>query len=388
MRVLAFTVGPDCEPSSRWRVYQYLPELRRLGIEVEVRPLAGRAYFELGYGLRRVGRPAATAWAAGHFAARGARRLRDLLAARRFDLLWIQKETLPLGLARLIPRLDLPVVYDFDDAVYMRSPLADGRGRLAARLADGVVRRDRALPALIGRCRAVVAGSPVLAAWAEPHARRVEVIPTVVDTEVFEPAPAARRSGPLTLGWTGAPGNTIYLEPLVRVFQALARRFPLRLRLVGPHRFPCPGVSVECRPWPGYRHARQDARDVQGFDVGLMPLPDTPFAAGKCAFKAIQYMACGVPVVASPVGVNGEVVGDGVAGLLARTPAEWEASLARLLGDADLRLRLGAAGRARAVERYSLQTALPRLARVLEEAARALPAPASRATARSLPAAS
>ncbi len=381
---MAFTTGPECEPSSRWRVFQYLPELRRQGIEVEVRPLAGRRYFELGYGLRRVPSAVGTAWAAAHFAARAARRLRDLWAARRYDVLWIQKETFPFGLERLIPHLGLPVVYDFDDAVYARARLPDGRGGLARRLADGLLRRERALPALLTRCRTVVAGSPVLAEWAGRHAGAVRLLPTVVDTDVFTPGP--RPAGPLTVGWIGAPPNAVYLEPLVPVFQALARRFRFRLRLIGPRRFVCPGVEVECLGWRDYADPRDEARDVRGFDVGIMPLPDEAFAAGKCALKAIQYMACGVPVVASPVGVNAEVVADGTCGFLAAAPDVWEDRLGRLLEDAELRRRLGAAGRRRAVARYSLRAALPRMLGVLRGAAR--PPQARRRTAPSPPVAS
>jgi glycosyltransferase involved in cell wall biosynthesis len=366
VRVLVFTTGPACEPSSRWRVFQFLPELRRRGFEVEVRPLAGRRYFELGYGLRRLPRPAAAAWAVGHFAGRSVRRVRDLLAARRFDVLWIQKETLPFGLEGLIPHLGLRVVYDFDDAVYVvgDGDRPDGRGRVVGRLAEAVLRRHRSLPALLERCETVVAGSPVLAAYAERHARQVTRIPTVVDTDVFEPAPAPP-PGPATIGWIGAPPNAVYLKPLVPVLRALARRFDFRLVLIGPDRFACPGVRVECLGWRDYVDPRDEARDVQRFDVGIMPLADSRFAAGKCALKAIQYMACGIPVAASPVGVNSEVVRDGECGFLPRTPEEWEDRLSRLLADPELRRRLGARGRARAEEHYSVRSALPRLVAVL-----------------------
>jgi glycosyltransferase involved in cell wall biosynthesis len=368
MRVLCLTVGPDSEPSSRFRVHQWLGPLRALGIEVEVRPRADRRYLELGYGLRTLPAPLRAARVALQLAAVTLRRARDLWDARRYDLLWLQKETLPFGLQALARLLRLRIVFDFDDAIHLRADLAHGMGRGLRRLGDTILRRDRSLPRLLARCALVVAGSPNLARYAREHAADVRLVPTVVDAQRYR-VRSAPGDGPLTIGWIGAPPNVVYLEPLRPVFQSLARRFELRLLVGGPSRFDCPGVRVECRPWRHYASTEEEAADLLGFDIGIMPLRDDPFAAGKCALKAIQYMAAGIPVVASPVGVNAEVVGDGECGLLASTPEEWEHALARLLADAALRARLGAAGRERALARYSIRAALPDLAAALRDAA-------------------
>jgi len=374
MRVLCLTIGPDSEPSSRFRVGQWVTPLAEHGIEVEVRPRASRRYLELGYGLRSLPAPARAAWAALQFTKATLRRMRDLTAARRFDLLLLQKETFPFGLERLLPLLGVRTVYDFDDAIYLRTRHidgadgADGMGRSLRAAADAVLRRDRALPALLARCDTVIAGNPNLAAYARRHCDRVRVIPTVVDTDRYRVRPV-RRDGALVIGWIGAPPNVRYLEPLRPVLADLARRFALRFMVLGPSRLDWPEVPVECVPWRHYESVQDEVDDVQRFDIGLMPLPDEPFAAGKCALKAIQYMAAGIPVVASPVGVNAEVVSDGVCGYLARTPAEWSDRLARLLADPELRARLGRAGRARAETCYSIRSALPALVETLRAAA-------------------
>jgi len=379
MRILCLTVGPDSEPSSRFRVHQWIGPLRAQGIEVEVRPRADRAYLELGYGLRALPAPLRALRMAAQLGRVLVLRLRDLWDGRRYDAVWLQKETLPFGLAALASRLGLRLVFDFDDAIHLRAELAHGGGdagaRALRRLADTLLRRERALPRLLARCAVVLGGSPNLVAYARSHARDVRLLPTVVDVDAY-PVQPVRLTGPLTIGWIGAPPNAVYLEPLRPVFQRLARRFDLRLRLHGPSAWSCPGVAVECRPWRHYASAADEAADLHGLDVGIMPLRDDAFAAGKCALKAIQYMAAGVPVVASPVGVNAEVLGQGACGLLASSPAEWEAALARLLEDAELRARLGRAGRRRAEERYSLRAALPGLARALEDAAAEPTAPA------------
>jgi glycosyltransferase involved in cell wall biosynthesis len=349
VRVLFLTIGPEAEPSSRFRVYQYLEPLRSLGIEAEVRPRVGHAYFELGFGLRRPAAPLRIAWVAGSAAGRTLRRLRDLFSARHFDVVVVQKETFPFGMSRLVDALGLRVVYDFDDAVYARPAGTDGLGR-------GL------------RCRAVLAGNEVLADYARGHSDRVQVLPTVVDTDAY-PVRPVRRSGRLCIGWIGAPANVVYLEPLRPVFAELSRRHDVRLLLRGPDAFACPGTRVELRGWRTYASRSEEADDLRDIDVGIMPLPEQAFAAGKCALKAIQYMASGIPVVASPVGANREVVVDGETGYLASTPEAWLARLSELLSDPELRATLGRAGRARAEQRYSIRSAVPRLAAALRSAA-------------------
>ncbi len=366
LRVLFFTTGPESEPSSRFRVHQLLPGLRKRGVEATVRPLADRSYLELGYGLHQPGSLRRSARVAAHFARRVIRRAVDLVRATRYDVLVVQKETFPFGMERLVRALGLRVVVDLDDAVFVPSPLPDARGGLARRVAERLLDRRRALAALVSRSQAVIAGSPALATFAREHCDAVSVIPTAVDADAYPRVPV-RRSGTLTIGWIGAPPNAVYLEPLRSVFQALARRFDVRVHLAGPSAFACPGVEVTCTGWRHYDSVQDEVADFGHFDVGIMPLPDHAFARGKCAFKAIQYMASGLPVVASPVGVNAEVIGD--AGLLARDPEEWEEALARLLADPDLRERMGERGRARVRDRYDLRLVVPRFAAVLERAA-------------------
>ncbi|MBW8868664.1 MAG: glycosyltransferase family 4 protein, partial [Acidobacteria bacterium] len=150
------------------------------------------------------------------------------------------------------------------------------------------------------------------------------------------------------------------------------------LLVIGVGAFDVPGLDVECRPWS----AATEVRDLWDMDVGLMPLPDEPWARGKCGMKAIQYMGVGIPAVVSPVGANREIVVDGVTGLHASSDAQWVDSLHRLLGDEPLRRRLGAAGRELVRERYSAEAQAPRVAEVLRAAAEGARPPPSGATPR------
>jgi glycosyltransferase involved in cell wall biosynthesis len=147
--------------------------------------------------------------------------------------------------------------------------------------------------------------------------------------------------------------------------EKLSALFPLRLRAIGGGGVRLPGVEVESLPWSEF----EEVSLLQGCDIGVMPLPDTPWERGKCGFKMIQYMACRKPVVASPVGVNREIVIDGFNGFLASTPKEWVDAVLRLKADPELRRVMGEKGRRLVEEKYCLQVAVPRLHRILLKAA-------------------
>ncbi|MEM7410056.1 MAG: glycosyltransferase family 4 protein [Myxococcota bacterium] len=367
MRVLCLTIGPEAEPSSRFRVYQYRAPLARLGIELDVRPRVDQRFFEVGYGLRAPSAATRLGLLGASLARRSVRRARDWWSAAGFDLVWLQKETLPTALLPTLARTGTPWVFDFDDAIYAPPPGDDGFGRGIRAIADRWRQRDTALAALLPRCARVFAGSAELEGWARRHTDRVSRVPTVVDAAAY-PVRPVRDDQTLTLGWVGAPAGRAYLEPLRPVLRSLARRHDLRLVLRGVTDFSCPGVRVETRPWRSYANTDDEARDLAGIDIGLMPLPETPYTAGKCAFKAIQYMASGIPVVASPVGANADVVLEGVTGYLPADIAAWEPALERLIQSAPLRAQLGRAGRSHVLRHYALETQAPRVAQLLRGA--------------------
>jgi glycosyltransferase involved in cell wall biosynthesis len=167
------------------------------------------------------------------------------------------------------------------------------------------------------------------------------------------------------VGWTGSHSSVPYLSLVRGPLQELRRRRPFRFLIIGVEQFEIPGVDVECRPWS----AESEVRDLWDMDVGIMPLPDEPWARGKCGMKAIQYMGIGIPAVVSPVGANREIVRDGVTGFHAATDAEWIGTLDRLLADASLRERLGAAARESVRTLYSAEAHAPRVAEILRQAA-------------------
>lgn len=353
-RVLAFPRYGAAGPSSRYRLFQYLPALRERGIDVEVRPLLDDAYVEALYG--RGARPPALV------ARAFVRRLADLLEARRADLLWIEGELfpwLPAGFERLLAALRIPYAVDYDDALFHRYDQAGSRLTRAA-LGDKIDRVMRS-------AAVVVAGNRYLAERAaRAGARRIEIVPTVVDLARY-PAREADAPAPFTLAWIGSPGTQRYLSALAEPLRALQGSGPCRLLAIGASPdFAIPGVAVERAEWSEPREAELLATA----HAGVMPLPDEPFSWGKCGLKLIQYMASSLPVIASPIGANRDIVSHGENGFLAATAAEWTQALERLRGNDALRSALGKAGRARVEARYSLAAQAPALASVLAAVAR------------------
>lgn len=340
--VLALTRYGSLGASSRVRFALYEEPLRQAGYSLTLSPFFDDEYLRNLY----AGRPRSTATVAAAFR----RRLGALRGARNFDLLWIEKELFPFApgfVERLARR---PYVVDFDDAIfhnYDQSSNPAVRALLANKL-----------DALLQRAAAVTAGNRYLADYAAAHgARDILILPTVVDTGVYRPHPAgAAPSHDLLLGWIGSPATRHLLQNIVPVLNEAARQVPLRLVTVGIAPLDDATFPVIAEDWTPERETELLAQ----IDAGIMPLTDSPFERGKCGYKLIQYMALGKPVIASDVGVNGEIVTPEV-GHLARSDAEWIAAIKAVAADRDKSRAMGVAARARAESHYSLNANAPRL---------------------------
>jgi glycosyltransferase involved in cell wall biosynthesis len=295
-----------------------------------------------------------------------ARQLAQLTRLGSYDLVLLYREAIPLGppiLESLIASTGIPIVYDFDDAIFLRT-VSDANRSIAFLKDPGRV------ASILRRSARAVVGNEWLAQYARQHNPAVTVIPTAVDTDRFKPIdrPSGDPDRELVVGWIGSPTTFPYLESLAGVLKDTAAQHRFTLKVSGAGRaLHFPGVNVREAPWS----LEDEVSLFNTCDIGVYPLPDDEWSKGKCGFKAIQCMACGVPVVAAAVGVNREIIEDGVNGFLAATRDEWISKLGRLLSDAPLRARIAAAGRRTIEDRYSLRVTAPQLAAVL---ASALPA--------------
>lgn len=351
MRVTAFAKYSSMAASSRHRLLQYTPHLTACGIEVDFHALLPDAYVEgIGSGRR---------YPKGKMLLHYLHRFHQVIGRTKADLIWINAELfpfLPASFERLAFRSGNPVVYDFDDAFF--NFYGDHRYRWVRRLLAGKLN-----PLLRGAALSCC-GNTYLERHASRFTPNTMILPTVVDTSIYRPAAGVRPDHPLTLGWIGSPSTWAYMRPLLPLLRRLVAERGVRVRAVGA------GAAARGDAFAGLDlidwQEEREVEEIRSMDIGLMPLPDDEWARGKCGFKLIQYAACGLPVVASPVGANREIVLFERTGLFATSEAEWSMALLRLIDDPNLRSNLGGAGRRRIEEHYSLHVHAPRLVEALK----------------------
>jgi glycosyltransferase involved in cell wall biosynthesis len=355
--VLALTPVPEEGAGCRFRIAQYITPLAEEGFDVTVSPFYTREFFRMVY------RPGHHARKAAWFLRRTFNRVREVVATDAYDLLFLYREAMPIGppvIEQLLARPGRPpIVYDFDDAVFL--PNTSDANRMISFL-----KCPEKIDTSVRLSTTVVAGNAYLADYARRYNPHVTVIPTCVDTTLFVPRQDAPAPGaPLVLGWIGTPTTAAYLKTLAPVFARVVHEHPCELRIAGAGReLRFDGVPVSNTAWS----LQGEVALFNTCDVGVYPLSDDQWTLGKCGLKAIQFMSCGVPVVAAAVGVNREIIDDGVNGFLASTEDEWVEKLTRLAADPALRRRIGEAGRQTIQDRYSLTVNAPRMAATLREA--------------------
>ena len=355
MRILALTRYERLGSSSRVRFYQYFSYLRGQGVEVSSQPFFSDAYIQNLYAGRSVSlRELLFAYL---------KRLVVLTRSSMFDLLWVEKELLPMfpaGFETLLRSAKIPYVVDYDDAVFHRydsNPNPIVRTFLRHKI-------DRVMRA----ASLVIVGNEYLADRARSAgARRLTLLPSVVDVSQY----LLRRevSGPVcSIGWIGSPVTVPNLALIREAMNLLSREVDVRIVLMGAGTAnPFPTIPTTSLPW-------SEAGELsigQKFDIGVMPLIDGPFERGKCGYKLVQYMAGAIPIIASPVGVNRQIVEPEINGYLAESTAEWLVALRKLTNNTEKNLEMGLAGRQKAEQMYNLQVTAPKLMNLLSSATKA-----------------
>jgi glycosyltransferase involved in cell wall biosynthesis len=362
MKVLGLASYPVQAAATRYRLEQFIAPLAQRGIELSVRPFLNAQLFESLYQRQALAR---TSLGLVHSALL---RLRDLALASGVDVVLIQREAMMFGppvlewfAARVLRR---PMVLDLDDATYV-SYTSPTFGR-ASRALKWFSKTDD----LIRWATIVTCGNRAIAEYVTSKGATARLIPTVVDTELFCPAPR-RNDGSTVVGWIGTHSTFPYLESIFPVLQDLAKTYQFRLKIVGAGRprVSLAGLEVENLKWDLAR----EISDFQSIDIGLYPIDSSLYsekwAAGKSGFKAIQYMAVGIPYVATPVGASAEIGEVGTTHFSATKPDEWTNALAFLLSDSEKRRKMGMAGREYVTKHYYLEDQADKLASALIEAA-------------------
>jgi glycosyltransferase involved in cell wall biosynthesis len=337
-------------PSSRLRHYQFRDHLVAAGFEVDIDPLLPDDYVD--------GLYLGTRWSRWRTVIAGLRRLWVACKAFRYDVVWIEKEIFPFAPAfaeRMLATFGVPIIVDYDDAWQLRyknHSFAPVRWLLKSKIET------------VMRCATlVVAGNTNLVMVARAAgSRKIAEVPTVIDLERYRKA-EHRDKRPVRIIWIGSSLNSHYLHQIAEPLRDVCSNGRAELIVVGGRLIDLPGVPVRFVPWSEH----DEAAILAAADIGIMPLADTDWERGKCGFKALQYMAAGIPVVASPVGIGSRIVSPEI-GFLAANSAQWSSALNHLIDDWKLRERMGRAGRAKVEHEFSLANWGPSLSTILVEA--------------------
>lgn len=343
LKILVLTRYGCLGASSRLRTYQFIPVLKSFGIDCTLSPLIDDTLLSKKY-------------LNGNYPIIGLlfsylNRIFTMLTAWRYDFIWIEKEALPWFPAWLEKTLlfGRQFVLDFDDAIFHNYDLHP----------NPIVKKiwGKKIDSLMAKSAAIFAGNDYLAKRAEKVSNSmIYYVPTVVDIFRYSNDYDTRTCARARIVWIGSPSTVKYLDIVAPALQRLAMSHSFTLRVIGAQ-WQYEGIQVECLPW----NSNTEVKYIAESDIGIMPLADTPWEHGKCAYKLIQYMACGLPTVCSPIGAN-EVVVTEQTGFFAYNEEDWFEAFQVLLGDETLRRRLGNAGLERVNTMYSLQVIGPVLA--------------------------
>jgi glycosyltransferase involved in cell wall biosynthesis len=353
IRVLALMPGLyDTSPGQRYRLEQWEPLLRERGVEITYAPFESEELHASVYKPGQLGQKL-------KFVSQSLLKRSSLLSkVKDYDVVYIFREAALLGppvFERLIHARGVPIVFDFDDAIFV-SYKSPSNGYLSYLKFAGKTKTI---------CRIsshVMVGNPYLAEYAGRVNDNVTIIPTTIDTEKYQPLNRPDVSQPIMIGWTGSHSTVQHLNTLRSALQKLAQRESFRLRVIGTPTYELAGVEVEAMKW----HSETELEDLSAVDIGVMPLPDDKWSKGKCGLKALQFMALGIPTICSPVGVNTDIIRDGENGFIAGTDDEWVEKLSQLVQSHELRRKLGDAGRHTVETKYSAAAQAPRVYEVFK----------------------
>ncbi|MCK4351978.1 glycosyltransferase family 4 protein [candidate division WOR-3 bacterium] len=356
MRVLFLTLFTEIGASSRYRVYQLMPHLEKKGISCTTSPLLSEKFYKVSFGFVKYPKPFYSLYIASYFLFSFFKRVTDVIRAKNYDIVFIQKDILPLCLLGVLKLLNKNIIFEFDDAIFMPHP--SHKGSLGKILE---VRRKH-FSRIICMSKHIIVSNNYNKAPALQYNPNVSVIRGPIDTDRFF-VKKENEKDKIVIGWIGHPTATPFIQEMQGIFDKIGKKFPnVILSLVGSKKIAFSNIKVMCKNWT----LDTEVEDLQSFDIGIGPLPDVEWHKGKGGVKLLQYMSCGIPVVASPVGINSEIVVDGVTGFLATTEEEWYEKLSILIKDKKLREKMGMEGRKRVEERYSLKKAVPKLINIFQ----------------------
>ena len=279
-------------------------------------------------------------------------RFKDLKRAKYFDIIFIQREALLIGSSYFEKQFHKrsKVVFDFDDSIWLLDTSPENKK-------FEFLKNPNKTKINIQHAHCVIAGNAYLASYAKAFNKNTVIIPTTIDTDFHVPSPllgsgVGSDKKKIVIGWSGSISTIKHFEMAIPVLKALQLKYPhqLEIQVIGQAHYSHPELDIVSKAWS----AQTEVDDLNQFDIGIMTIPNDEWAKGKCGLKGLSYMACGVAAVMSPVGVNADIIQQGVNGYLAGTDKEWIDCLSLLIESSELRQKIGKAGRDTVVQNYSV----------------------------------
>lgn len=353
-RILLICPHPEnTAPGQRLKYEQYLGFFRENGYAITVSPFYSPSLIRILYKPGNLFQKCF--WVlAGYI-----RRCFDLVRLPFYDGVYVFLWATPFGTSlfeRAFRLLSKHMIYDIDDLVFMK------RTSNANRYVNFLKGSGKVFY-LMGAADHVLVGTPYLEETAKKYNDQTMDIPVTINTEIYRPTNRYLNQGPICIGWSGSHSTSAYLHLLDKVLRDLNQRHNFKILVIGDPTFKIDGLSVEAMQWM----EPTEVRDLTRIDIGLYPLPDDPWVYGKSGGKALQYMALGIPTVATAIGANFRVIEDGVSGFLVKTDEEWIERLERLIVSPDLRKAIGQAGRERVEKYYSVNVKKPTYLNILKQ---------------------
>lgn len=342
----------DTMPGQRFRLEQWQPYLKDENIFVDYFAFTDEK-------LRKV------LYKKGHYAAKSlgmlramTRRFGQILKSSDYDLVYLYRTASMIGpawLEKILSFRNVPIIYDFDDAIFLENTSKAnkrfGWAKFAGKTAD-----------ICRLSTSVTVGNSYLAEYAKKYNDNVYIIPTSIDTTKYKPA-QSKDNKRVIVGWTGSSTSQYHLEKFEPVLEKVIKDLDVELRVISDRQPDFKNLSSKWLPWS----AEKEVEITSQFDIGIMPIPDDDWSKGKCAAKALQYMALEIPAVCSDVGANRDVINQGINGFLVETPEEWKSALSKLATDETLRRKMGVEARKTVVENYSMKKCAGLFAQAVNE---------------------
>lgn len=329
-------------PSQRYRYELYISFLEKKGYQFTFSPIITESDDKVFYSKGKVFLKALITLKSFFI------RFKDWMRYNKFDIIFIQREALFVGstfFERKAAQSKAKVIFDFDDSIWLMDTSPENVKYEFLKNPDKAKTNFK-------NADLVIAGNNYLAEYAKQYNNNTIIIPTTVDCEIHKPMPELRGKSPIVIGWSGSISTVKHFEAFVPVLLKLKSKYKDRIsfKLLGEPNYYNKDLNLKGDKWT----QENEVAELNKMDIGIMPLPDDKWANGKCGLKGLTYMACGIATVMSPVGVNKEIIKNGVNGFLANTEEEWINCLSQLIESNQLRLKLGDAGRQTVIDKYSV----------------------------------